>query len=98
MARLINTYLTLEKINVLRDVLMNKNENGVGITISVNDEADQYGNDVKLYVAQSKEDRESKKQRFYIANGKTTWTNDGSKSNDSGNLPPLKEQGWKPPF
>ena len=42
--------------------------------ISVSDELDQYGNNVAMYVEQSKEEREAKVKRTYVGNGRVVWT------------------------
>ena len=54
-----------------------KNQEGkwVNYTVSVNDETDQYGNNVSMYVEQSKEERDAKAKRTYIGNGKVFWSN-----------------------
>ena len=56
-----------------------KNSEGkwVNYTISINDETDQYGNNVSMYVEQSKEERDAKVKRNYIGNGKVFWTDGG---------------------
>ena len=53
-----------------------KNQEGkwVNYTISVNEETDQYGNNVSMYVEQTKEERDAKAKRTYIGNGKVFWT------------------------
>jgi hypothetical protein len=43
------------------------------LTISVNDEVDQYGNNVSCYEEQTKDEREAKVKRNYLGNGKVTW-------------------------
>ena len=43
-------------------------------TVSVNDETNQYGQNVSVYDSQTKEERESKKKKLYIGNGKVVWT------------------------
>ena len=48
---------------------------GINITISVNDEVDRYDNNVSAWVAQSQEERAAKKERFYVGNGVSFWTN-----------------------
>jgi len=45
----------------------------VNLTMAVNDET-RYGNNTSVYVAQSKEEREAKKKRQYLGNGKVLWT------------------------
>lgn len=47
----------------------------VNITAFVNDEVDQYGNNVAIIVSQTKEEREVKTPRVYLGNGKTNTVN-----------------------
>ena len=48
----------------------------VNLTMSVNDET-KYGNNTNIFVSQTLEEREAKKKRSYLGNGKVVW-NDGS--------------------
>ena len=43
-------------------------------TLSVNDEANQWGQNVALTDSQTKEEREAKKQKNYLGNGNVVWT------------------------
>jgi hypothetical protein len=43
-------------------------------TISVNDDTNQFGQNVSLFDSQTKEEREAKKAKTYIGNGKVVWT------------------------
>ena len=43
------------------------------LTMSVNDET-RFGNNVGVYVSQTQEEREAKKKRTYVSNGKVVWT------------------------
>jgi len=45
------------------------------ITITLNDEPDQFGNQGPVMVEQSKEERESKAAKVYLGNVKVVWTN-----------------------
>jgi len=45
------------------------------ITITLNDEFDQFGNQGPIMVEQSKEERESKAAKVYLGNVKVVWTN-----------------------
>ena len=45
------------------------------ITITLNDEVDQFGNQGPIQVEQSKEERESKAAKTYLGNVKVVWTN-----------------------
>jgi hypothetical protein len=61
-------------------------------TVSVNDDTNQFGQNVSVYDSQTKEEREAKKQKKYIGNGKVVWT-DGQmtvvqKTEDVGDVEP----------
>jgi hypothetical protein len=43
-------------------------------TIAVNDETNDYGQNVSAFDYQTKEEREAKKPKTYIGNGKVVWT------------------------
>lgn len=45
------------------------------ITITINDETDQFGNQGPIMVEQSKEERDSKAAKVYLGNVKVVWTN-----------------------
>ena len=45
------------------------------ITITVNDEPDQFGNQGPVIVDQTKEEREAKTAKTYLGNCKVVWTN-----------------------
>lgn len=74
MASLNNLYLKLETLETLVKGIKTKGENGISIDISINDEANQYNQNVFAYVTQSKDDRDNKKPRYYVGNGRTFWT------------------------
>lgn len=46
----------------------------VNLTMTVNDET-RYGNNTSIYVSQTQEEREAKKPKTYIGNGKVVWNN-----------------------
>ena len=45
------------------------------ITVTINDEVDNYGNQGPVVVEQSKEEREAKAPKVYLGNVKVVWTN-----------------------
>lgn len=49
----------------------------LNVQISVNENTDQYGNNVGITIGQTKEEREAKEKKTYIGNAKVVWT-DGS--------------------
>ena len=44
-------------------------------TISINDETNQYGQNIAIWEEQNKEERMAKKPRVYVGNGRVVWTN-----------------------
>jgi hypothetical protein len=51
-----------------------KNGQYLNVTIAINDETNQYGQNVSAWLAQSKEERDEEAERVYVGNGKTLWT------------------------
>ena len=45
------------------------------ISITLNDEVDQFGNNGPVIVEQTKEERESKVAKVYLGNARVVWTN-----------------------
>ena len=43
-------------------------------TISINDDTNEYGQNLKMYEEQTKEDREAGVKKNYVGNGKIFWT------------------------
>jgi hypothetical protein len=44
-------------------------------TIGLNDDTNQFGQNIAIWEEQTKEDREAKKPRTYMGNGRVVWTN-----------------------
>ena len=72
MASLNNIYFKLETLETLVNTLKKKGEKGISIDFVINDESNDYSQNISAYVSQSKEDREAKKTRFYVGNGKVS--------------------------
>jgi len=75
MSALADIYLKEETLETLLDTVRKKGERGVALTIGINDETNQYGQNLSAWVSQSKEQREAKQNRFYVGNGKVFHTN-----------------------
>lgn len=75
-------YDTLKKIMHILESKENAGEEvkGIAFTVALNDQANNYGQNVSAYVSQSKEQREANKEKFYIGNGKTFWSNGTQKT------------------
>jgi hypothetical protein len=74
MSSLSNIYIKVETLETLLKTVQAKGEKGISIDFSINDESNQFDQNVSAYVSQSKDDREAKKPRFYVGNGKCFWT------------------------
>lgn len=87
MAQLFSASIDVSKIS--KDKLV-KGEKGnyLNITVSINDEADQYGNILSITESQTKEERESKAKKNYLANGKLVWSSDGGSTAKQGGSKP----------
>ena len=76
MSTLINASIRVDKLPKEKFI---KGKDGAvyyNLTISIQDES-RYGNNVGIFDSQTKEEREAKKSRKYLGNGKVVWT-DGS--------------------
>ena len=75
MASIIATSINLNKIP--KDKIINGAKGKyLPITITLNDELDQFGNNGPVCVQQTKEERDAKTEKVYLGNVKVVWTND----------------------
>jgi len=70
MSTIINASLDLTKIEKSK-IIKGKKGSYINVTMFVNDEVDQYGNNASIIISQTKEEREAKAPRVYLGNGKT---------------------------
>ena len=56
-------------------IIVGKKGKYLPVSITVNDEPDQFGNQGPVVVDQSKEEREAKAPKTYLGNVKVVWTN-----------------------
>ena len=74
MAGIIKTSINLT--NIPKDkIIEGKKGKYLPITITVNDEIDQFGNQGPVIVSQTKEEREAKVEKTYLGNAQVVWTN-----------------------
>jgi hypothetical protein len=73
MATLVNVSLNLSSIDASK-VIEGKKGKYLNLTVAVNDETNDYGQNVSLYHSQTKEAREGGEKRQYLGNGKVVWT------------------------
>ncbi len=74
MASIIKASINLNEIPKDK-IIVGKKGKYLPITITINDEPDQFGNQGPIVVAQSKEERESKTAKVYLGNVQVVWTN-----------------------
>jgi hypothetical protein len=74
MASIIKASINLSEIPKDK-VIVGKKGKYLPITITLNDEVDQFGNQGPVIVDQTKEERESKAAKTYLGNVKVVWTN-----------------------
>tara|TARA_R110000803_G_scaffold37663_2_gene81264 strand:- start:117 stop:434 length:318 start_codon:yes stop_codon:yes gene_type:complete len=74
MASIINASINLNHIDKSK-IIEGKKGKYLPISISINDEVDQFGNQGPITIAQSKEERDAKVAKTYLGNVKIVWTN-----------------------
>jgi hypothetical protein len=74
MASIIKTSIDLTKIPKDK-IIDGKKGKYLPITITLNDELDQFGNQGPVIVSQSKEEREAEEKKVYLGNVQVVWTN-----------------------
>ena len=74
MASIIKTSINLNNIPKDR-IFEGKKGKYLPITITINDEVDQFGNQGPVVVEQTKEERDAKAAKTYLGNVKVVWTN-----------------------
>jgi hypothetical protein len=74
MASIIKTSINLSEIPADK-IITGKKGKYLPITITLNDEVDQFGNQGPIVVAQTKEERDAKEKKTYLGNVQVVWTN-----------------------
>ena len=74
MASIIKASINLNNIDKSK-IIEGKKGKYLPITITINDEVDQFGNQGPVIVDQTKEEREAKTAKTYLGNVKIVWTN-----------------------
>ena len=74
MASIIKASINLNEIPKDK-IYVGKKGKYIPISITVNDEPDQFGNQGPVVVDQSKEERDAKAPKTYLGNCKVVWTN-----------------------
>ena len=74
MAGIIKASINLNAIDKSK-IIEGKKGKYLPITITINDEPDQFGNQGPVCIEQTKEERDAKAPKTYLGNVKVVWTN-----------------------
>ncbi len=74
MASIIKTSINLDQIDKSK-IYVGKKGKYLPITITLNDELDNFGNNGPIIIEQTKEEREAKAPKVYLGNVRVVWTN-----------------------
>lgn len=91
MGQLINLKLDVSKIDK-KKLFRGAKGTYLDLTVSVNDDADQFGNNVSAYISQSKEERERKEPRTYLGNGKVAWSSQPQAQQSESGVPDFESE------
>ena len=102
MASIIKASIDLNKIPKDK-IFVGKKGKYLPITITINDEPDQFGNQGPVVVEQTKDERDAKVAKTYLGNVKIVWTNGTNvdtapRDGDQAPAPQLKPQADDLPF
>lgn len=94
MSTIISLKLNLSKIDKSKIV---EGEKGtyLNITVAVNDEVNDYNQNVSSWIEQTAEEREAKKERSYIGNGRVIFTDGNIAAVESTKSAPKKKAAKK---
>ena len=91
MALILATSINLNQIPTEK-IIIGKKGKYLPISITLNDELDQFGNQGPVIVSQSKEERLAKAPKTYLGNVKLVWTNGEVKKFDVQAAPQVEEK------
>lgn len=74
MSSIINLSIRVDKLPKEKFVMGKDGAVFYNCTLNINDEANQWGQNVSLTDSQTKEEREAKKAKTYLGNGTVVWT------------------------
>ena len=75
MANLGKCWCNVKAIDKSRLKTLKSGALGFNMSFAINDEVDQFGNNVSVWMDQTEDERKSKAKRIYLGNGKLSWSN-----------------------
>ena len=73
MSAIVNFSLDLSKLPQDK-IIKGKKGSYINLSLSLNDQTNQFGSNASVIITQTKEEREAKQDRLYVGNGKVIWT------------------------
>jgi hypothetical protein len=98
MGALINLSLRVDQLPKEKFVAGKDGKVYYNFTINVNDDANQFGQNVSAFDSQTKEERDVKKPKNYIGNGSVVWTDGNIKAIKKDNVAQKEEATSDLPF
>jgi len=92
MAKLLSLKIDVKKISKHK-LYVGQKGTYLGVTISLNDEIDQYGNNVSMWEELTAEERAAKVPKIFLGNGKVFWDSNGAQEQRNA---PAPQQGQQP--
>jgi hypothetical protein len=80
MSAIINLSIRVDKLPKEKFVMGKDGAVYYNCTLSINDDANQWGQNVSLTDSQTKEERDAKKSKNYLGNGNVVWTDGNIKA------------------
>lgn len=80
MSSLLNVSLRVDALPKEKFVMGKDGKVFYNFTVAINDEANQFGQNVSAYDSQTKEERDAKKAKNYLGNGNVVWTDGNIKA------------------
>ena len=84
-------FIKKETLEIMLKVINAKNQQGISLQIGINDETNQWGQNVSVSVSQTKEEREAKKDKYYVGNGKVFYTDGKITKAEKKDIPKAEE-------
>lgn len=84
-------FIKKETLETVLKVINAKNQPGISLQIGINDETNQWGQNVSVSVSQTKEEREAKKDKYYVGNGKVFYTDGKITKAEKKDIPKAEE-------
>ena len=92
MSSLAEVYIKKEQLEILVKACNVRNQPGISLQIGINDETNSYGQNVSVSVSQTKEEREAKKDKYYVGNGKVFYTDGKITKAEKKDIPKAEER------